>query len=119
MKSINIVSGLMAVVLFTVVPGIGFAANEDPLFCLCVPVGDDAGLLAAQRICEEETVLEGYSRSRLRAPKLGETFETVKSDVATGCNVYINGTAACEVELITGGAAPSEPNVCTGAPSIQ
>ena len=114
MKLITILSVVMTVVLFTMMPGTGFAANEDPLFCTCIPVDDDGGALTAlETACTEETFDDGYARWRLRAPQKGEALTAF---VIPACNASINGVLVCQGGTVAGLA---EPLVCAGAPSMN
>jgi hypothetical protein len=106
-------SGLLAVVLLTMMAGTGFAANEDPLSCVCVPVEDLKSLSEAESACELlalETLK--YNRWRLRPPQKGEAFKEV---FLNSCNASINGTVVCQ-----GGTLEdlAEPHVCAGAPAM-
>lgn len=113
MKTLAKLSVLMTAVLCIMVPGIGFAANEDPLFCACVPVNDDGAALAdLEKACSFEATANRYARWRLRAPQKGEVF---KEFVIPACNASINGVVVCQGNGTLDGLA--EPLVCAGAPA--
>ena len=115
MKALAIFSVLMTVALFTMMPATGFAANEDPLFCLCVPVDDDGTTLAdIEAKCADYSSTEGYARWRVRPPQKGEEFREIFVTPPFPCNQSINGTVVCQ-----GGTLETlaEPLACAGAPS--
>ena len=116
MKALAIFSVSMTVALFTMMPATGFAANEDPLFCLCVPVDDDGSTLAViEARCADYTSNHGYDRWRVRAPQKGEMFKGgFYVPPPYDCNQSINGTVVCQGSTLEGLA---EPLACAGAPS--
>ena len=107
----------MTVLFFTMMPATGFAANEDALFCLCVPVDDDGSTLAdIEGKCATYSNNEGYDRWRVRAPQKGEMFKSgLFVPPPYDCNQSINGTAVCQSNGTLTGLA--EPLACAGAPS--
>ncbi len=113
MRPLTLLCAAMTVVLFTMIPMTGFTANEDPLFCSCIPVDDDGTVLSnIETSCVELTSMRGYARWRLRAPQKGEALEAF---VIPACTASINGVLVCQ-----GGPEDlAEPLICAGAPSMN